>query len=544
MLLVAQRPDARALAAAAGGAVRPSRWRRSTPTQAGALVGHLLGGAGGDGLAPGCATWSPRAPAATRCSSRRSCAAWPGRGLLVREGERWDCAAARARRWTCRRRCTACCCRASTGWPRRDRRLLQEAAVLGAAFDARCCSAVASDAGRDRRALRAARSTADLVRARAGAASALALHARAAARGGLPEPAAGAAHRAARARRPGARGTSRAATAAMASPTRAPGRPGGARPPLEPVSRQGRAARATCWLPATGRAPSTPTTTRSATTSARCARWPKLRRRAARRRDRAMVLDAASGWPTCSALQRPPRRSAGAVRARCRQATETRHEPVRRGARCCARPAGCTGRPATASAPAPASTPGWRGWASRATRSSARTCSRRWAGSPSAPATTPPRIALGRARARPRLPRRRPGTRAREARGACAPGLQHARRRAGAHWAGRRGGGADRAAASPRPRRTSCCRRPAAATPTSACCTLARPAAQHRDLPARARDRAQGRRPRLPVAAVRQPRGRLLRADQPLRGRGHRGGAAPPSTSTAGSACSTTWRCR
>ena len=39
------------------------------------------------------------------------------------------------------------------------------------------------------------------------------------------------------------------------------------------------------------------------------------------------------------------------------------------------------------------------------------------------------------------------------------------------------------------------------------------------------RDREEGRRSRLPVAALCQPCGRLLRADRPLRGRGHRGGA-------------------
>ena len=48
------------------------------------------------------------------------------------------------------------------------------------------------------------------------------------------------------------------------------------------------------------------------------------------------------------------------------------------------RSAACTGRPVTASAPAPASPRASNAWAMTATRSSARTCSRRWAGSRSA----------------------------------------------------------------------------------------------------------------------------------------------------------------
>src|SRR5207237_947387 len=43
--------------------------------------------------------------------------------------------------------------------------------------------------------------------------------------------------------------------------------------------------------------------------------------------------------------------------------------------------------------------------------------------------------------------------------------------------------------------------------------------------PAAARDREEGRRPGSPVAAVRESRGRLLRAHRSLRGRGHRGRA-------------------
>ena len=66
---------------------------------------------------------------------------------------------------------------------------------------------------------------------------------------------------------------------------------------------------------------------------------------------------------------------------------------------------------------------------------------------------------------------------------------------------------------------------------------LARPAPQHRDLPPRARDGEEGRRSRLPVAALCQPRRGLLRADRPVRGGRRRGGAKGrrprPSTGAA-----------
>ena len=94
------------------------------------------------------------------------------------------------------------------------------------------------------------------------------------------------------------------------------------------------------------------------------------------------------------------------------------------------------------------------------------------------------------------------GERAHETAATKRAGLQHAGRRAGAHGPAHRGGGADRAE-----HRAGRAARPAAGglprlhQPWRAA-QLARPAAQHRDLPARAGGRTPGGRPCLPVAAA------------------------------------------
>ena len=142
MLLAAQRPDARAL--------RPLRAAQSTIAlgplddhQAGALVGHLLGGADGEALAP------VRDLVAARAGGNplfveeivRSLA---GSGLLVRQGERWHCKPtheAAAVPSTLYGLLLSRIDRLDAP----DRRLLQEAAVLGAAFDAALLQQVASD---------------------------------------------------------------------------------------------------------------------------------------------------------------------------------------------------------------------------------------------------------------------------------------------------------------------------------------------------------------------------------------------------------------
>ena len=340
-------------------------------------------------------------------------------------------------------------------------------------------------------------------------------------------------HRAARARRPRARARRRPAPGAAE-------RPRSARPPLEPQRRTSPRARATWWRPATGRARSTPTTMRSATTSARCARSPSCR--------------ACDDQVRVGA--RAARRSAGAHRAAGRGARALRGRAAgargggrsrRRRAPAIARSADCIGKPATASAPAPAS----RGpRAARRRRrpdrarapvpgdgparvSRRRQCRRHRVGRAGArrggerEEAAPPTPS---ARARPRPRARRPTTRsgvalARTGRLAEAVDADRAEHRAGR-------GARSAAGGLPRlhePRRAL---------------QLARSAPQHRDLPARARDREEGRRSRLPVAALCQPGGGLLRADRSLRGGRHRGGAnghrprppAGPARSSGGAA--------
>ena len=248
MLLVSQRPDARP---------RMARARRQSIIELGpladadarSLVGHLLG-AGTDDVSPRCAISSPsRAPAATRCSSRRSFAAWPVAACWCGDDH-----------WVCDAKCDAVDVPATLyglllsridRLGAEDRRALQEAAVLGAEFDSALLQRIASE---PRIALRCAPPAGGGRSDPASTASgrSLALHPCVAARRGLPEPAADAAHRAAPAHRP------RAGNPARRRITQAPerceadagsGRTGGAGPPLEPVA--GQVARRA--LPARGR---------------------------------------------------------------------------------------------------------------------------------------------------------------------------------------------------------------------------------------------------------------------------------------------------
>ena len=127
----------------------------------------------------------------------------------------------------------------------------------------------------------------------------------------------------------------------------------------------------------------------------------------------AAELDARERLADLLGLHGAAHRGAGALRARASR--RSKGGAIRCGPRaCCARSAACTGRPASASARAPASTPAWSAWAKTATRSNAPTCSRRWAGSPFAPATTPPPWRWRSARW-PRCPPMPPGARARPA---------------------------------------------------------------------------------------------------------------------------------
>ena len=222
---------------------------------------------------------------------------------------------------------------------------------------------------------------------------------------------------------------------------RAAERPRGARPPLEPQRGQ-----------APGRALPGGRRRLGARGLRQRGRDPPLRARAPhprrlRRRSRRSGASRASGWPTCSGSPGGgPRRSAHyeAVRRRLERGGGSRGR--RRG--CSARSAGCTGKPATASAPAPASRPGSSCSARTAIRSSARISSRRWAGWPSAPATTPAPSPGPSARWPTRAARRRRRADAERAREAAAMRAQ-AYNTLGVALArtgpARRGGGADRA---------------------------------------------------------------------------------------------------
>lgn len=165
MLLAAQRPDARAL--------RPLRAEHSivelgplNDEDAGALVSHLLGAAADDGLAP------VRELVAARAGGNplfveeivRSLA---GCGLLVRQGERWVCEATHEAVDVPSTLYGLLLSRIDR-LDARDRRMLQEAAVLGAEFDAGLLQRIASDPPSTEAAL-GRLAAADLIRA--GAAS-------------------------------------------------------------------------------------------------------------------------------------------------------------------------------------------------------------------------------------------------------------------------------------------------------------------------------------------------------------------------------------
>ena len=314
---------------------------------------------------------------------------------------------------------------------------------------------------------------------------------------------------------PGARARGRPAPGAAE-------RPGGARPPLEPQPGQATRARATWWPPATGRARSTPTTTRSATTSARSEPLPSA----------AAVTRQAAG------RARAAGRSARAHRAAGRGSGALRGGAARRSS--------ATGdRAAAARLQRKIGGLHWEaGDRERAERllRGRPGAARRGRRSDRARASLPGDRAAGvsrrRQRRRDRLGRAGAGrSGARGARRAAEPerAREAAAMRAHAYntlgvalaRTGRldRGRRADRAQhRARRGARPAAGRLPRVHEPRRAL-QLARPAPQHRDLPARARDREEGGRSRLPVAPLREPGGGLLRAHRSVRGRRRRGGA-------------------
>ena len=326
--------------------------------------------------------------------------------------------------------------------------------------------------------------------------------------GGLPEPpahAAGRAHeRAARrgARPPEARARTRRGTLESA------------RSSLQPGRGQGSRSAATSWRPAIGPAPCTPTTTRSATTSARSGTLAR-----GRRRRRPGTSGRASGWPTPRAHRAARRRPAG-ITTVARRAAEAADAPARRAS--------------AASSAASHWDAGDRDRRPRMLRAGLErldasgdpievaTSTRRWAGWRSGAATTRPRSGLGGPGARPaeRLTdgRTEPETRRTPRDRAARP--QHAR---ASRW--RASGGSTRrwprsSGASRSRRARTCSRRRAAATRTSASSTARWTRARRSRRACSGLEIAQAdRRPGLPVVALREPRGRLLRADRPLRGR-------------------------
>ena len=94
-----------------------------------------------------------------------------------------------------------------------------------------------------------------------------------------------------------------------------------------------------------------------------------------------------------------------------------------------------------------------------------------------------------------------------------------------ARWAGSRTRSGRSSRAWPSPGTAASCRPPAAARQPRVLYSTLDPAPGDRDLCGRPRDGQEDRRPRLPVAPLREPGGGLLRADQPLRRAGHRRGA-------------------
>ena len=242
--------------------------------------------------------------------------------------------------------------------------------------------------------------------------------------------------------------------------------------------------------------------------------------------DQVRIGARAAGRP--AGAHRAARRCAGALRGGARRSSTAAGRRRRRGAPPPQDRRAALGERATASAPGPASPPASTGWAKTgdpieraqlyqeigrlAFRAGDNAGAIAWAERALAEAAQGGRAAVRRrARARDR--------------GDAGAGLQHAGRGAGAHGPAsrRRWSRIEQSIALAEAPRSAAGDLPRLHEPRRAL-ELARPAAQHRDLPARARGRAEGRRSRLPVAAVRQPRGGLLRADRSLRGGGHRGG--------------------
>ena len=304
---------------------------------------------------------------------------------------------------------------------------------------------------------------------------------------------------------------------------RAAERPRGARPSLEPQRRQGARARAICWRPATGRAPSTPTTTPSATTSGRCARSPGMPRRCD---DHGATRARAARRP--AGAHRAPRRGAGALRGGARRSCEAAGDAPA--------PRACTQdrRAALGSRRPRARQRLLRGRASSSLGEDGDPIERAqlfqemgrlaFRAGDNAGAIAWAERALAEAATRPR--RRRPDERARESRRDARAGLQHARRRAGAHWAGLarrwRRSSSSVALAEAHELLQAACR---GYTNLGVLYSSLDPQRSIETCLRGLETAQEGRRPRLPVAALCQPRGRLLRADRPLRGRGHRGGA-------------------
>ena len=434
-----------------------------------------------------------------------------GKGVLVREGDRWATPAS----------CEAVDVPSTLHGlllsridrlPAERRRLLQEAAVLGAAFDEALLREVATRRARGRRARPPRRGRAAPAGRSRARGPALPVHPRAGARGGLSEPPARAPHRAARAGGAGAGARRRGAP-------RAPERPRGARAPLEPQRRTSPGARATCWPRATGPAGSTRTTTPSATTSAPSAPWPTATACDEPGAGRARAAGGSAG------AHRAPGRGARALRGRARGHRDGR--PIARGPRgCTGRSAGCTGKRATASGPAPASPPASSGSATDgdpierahlfqemgrlAFRAGDNAAAIAWAERALADAAGEAEAGADPARVRE-----------------AAAVRAHAYNTLGVALArtGRPAEAVEQiersvALAEARDLLQEACR---GYTNLSVLYSSLDPRAEHRDLPPRARDGEEGGRPRLPVAPLREPRGGLLRAHRPLRGGGHRG---------------------
>ena len=458
-----------------------------------------------------------------------------GKGVLVRTGRSLGDARRRARRWTSRRRCTGCCSPASTGCPPTPGACSRRRPCWGRCSTRRFCAAIATDAATCRGAARPPRR-------------------------GRSDPAGRARPRRRRATGSRTRSCTRSSTRiscsrAAPSCTSGPGARSSALAGPQPERLSDLEALGHHWSLSSdkpqGRALSAGRRRLGARGLCQRRRDPPLRARASHpRRVPGLRRRDAGG-------ARAPRRSAGRSpgggprrsRTTRRCGRSSRRPGIASGPRACtARSAGCTGKPATASAPAPASPSGlellgddgdpierahlFQEMGRLAFRAGDNAAAIAWAERALAEAsrTRRSRHRARRARARPPPCARRPTTRSASrsrAPGRLAEAVDQIEQQ-------RRAGRGARSAAGGLPR----------VHESRRALQLARPAPQHRDLPPRARDREEGGRSRLPVAALREPRGGLLRADGPVRGGRRRGGAQRPSTSIAGWGCSIIWRCR